>query len=361
MPLVAHRPLDSLRRIEQEGQEVLDINRAQQQDIRELHVGLLNMMPDGALQATERQFLRLIGSCNRIAQFYVHIFTVPGVPRSPEMQAYIDENYERFEDIAPKGLDALIVTGTNPVKDNLLEEEYWSHVKTVIDWADSHVTSILSSCLASHAFFKHFYNVERQRLPDKLCGVYSHRVLDKAHPLLANVNTRFDMPHSRFNDVSQQDLEAQGIPVLVASEECGVAMATSPDGFRQVYFQGHPEYDYQSLLKEYRRDLEQYFSGVSQRLPQPPHNYFSPKAEQILHQFLNDASNDMRDFPYAELAQEVDITWRDTAKGIFANWLGLVYQLTHKERSIQFMDGVNPQDPLGLLAQADKAQAQDAD
>ena len=93
MPLVAHRPLAALDRLRAEGQEILDVERAHRQDIRELHIGLLNIMPDGALKATERQFLRLIGNSNRIAQFYVHIFTVPGVPRSAEMQAYIDTHY----------------------------------------------------------------------------------------------------------------------------------------------------------------------------------------------------------------------------------------------------------------------------
>ena len=77
MPLVAHSDLPSFDRLRQEGQEVLLPGRAEKQDIRELHIGLLNMMPDAALQATERQFLRLVGSCNRIAQFYVHLFTFP--------------------------------------------------------------------------------------------------------------------------------------------------------------------------------------------------------------------------------------------------------------------------------------------
>ncbi|RKW19031.1 MAG: homoserine O-succinyltransferase, partial [Cardiobacterium sp.] len=69
MPLVAHRPLAALDRLRAEGQEILDVERAHRQDIRELHIGLLNIMPDGALKATERQFLRLIGNSNRIAQF----------------------------------------------------------------------------------------------------------------------------------------------------------------------------------------------------------------------------------------------------------------------------------------------------
>lgn len=346
MPLVAHRPMESLDRLRKEGQEVLDMYRANSQDIRELHIGLLNMMPDGALKATERQFLRLVGNCNRIAQFYVHIFTIDGVPRSAQMQNYIDNSYERFEDLAEIGLDGLIITGTNPVHQNLADEPYVKEIKKVFEWADKNVTSVLCSCLASHAAFKVFYDIDRQPLPEKLFGVFSHRILTQDHPLLYNLNTRFDMPHSRRNDVSAEALQAHGLEVLVAGEESGVALATSPDGFRQIYIQGHPEYDGQSLLKEYRRDMMLYRDGKLAQMPAMPKHYFNNRAQALLQQYLSDPDGK---FPYEALLEEVDITWRDTAKGLFANWLGLIYQLTHHDRRRQFMDGVDPKDPLRRL------------
>lgn len=348
MPVVAHRPLPSFERLRQEGQEVLDEARAHSQDIRELHIGLLNMMPDGALMATERQFLRLIGNSNRIAQFYVHIFTVDGVPRSADMQAYIDENYEKFDDLAKEGLDALIITGTNPVHANLVDEPYVDEIKRIFRWADDNVTSVLCSCLASHAAFKYFYNIDRQPLPQKLFGVFPHQVLDKKHPLLSNVNTRFDMPHSRRNDVPAEVLRAHGLRVLVAGEESGVALATSPDGFRHIYLQGHPEYDIQSLLKEYRRDAELFARGELPQPPQLPVHYFNARAQALINEYL--ASDDEDNFPYDAIAEEIDITWRDTAKAIFANWLGRVYEVTHYDRHKQFMDGIDPNNPLGYYA-----------
>ena len=66
MPLVAHTDLPTFRRLSEEGQEVLSVDRARHQDIREMHIGLLNMMPDAALEATERQFFRLVGAANSI-------------------------------------------------------------------------------------------------------------------------------------------------------------------------------------------------------------------------------------------------------------------------------------------------------
>ena len=328
MPLVAHRELESLDRLRAEGQEILDVRRASQQDIRELHIGLLNIMPDGALKATERQFLRLIGNSNRIAQFYVHIFTVPGVPRSADMQAYIDSHYENFDDLA--------------------QEAYWPHVQRVFDWADKNVTSVLCSCLASHLALQHFHGIARQRRDEKLFGVFSHRVLDRSHPMLSNINTRFDMPHSRWNGISAAQLEAHGLPVLVVGEESGVAMASSPDGFRQIYFQGHPEYDRSSLLKEFRRDVQLYSEGALPRPPKLPVHYFSPAGQRLIRDYI-ESGRPISDFPEDRLAEEIEVTWRDTAKALFANWLGLVYQLTHKERHLQYMDGIDPADPLGRL------------
>jgi len=313
MPLVAHRPLAALDRLRAEGQEILDVERAHRQDIRELHIGLLNIMPDGALKATERQFLRLIGN-------------------SP----------------AAEGLAAIIFTGTNPVHADLAQEDYWSHVQRVFDWADKNVTSVLCSCLASHLALRHFYGIPRLRRANKLFGVYSHRVLDRSHPMLTNINTRFDMPHSRWNDVGAESFAACGLPVLVAGEESGVAMASSPDGFRQIYFQGHPEYDHNSLLKEYRRDLQQYREGNSERAPYLPEHYLTPAGIRLANAYLASGAP-ISDFPEAALLEEVDVTWRDTAKALFANWLGLVYQLTHQDRRLQFMDGIAPADPLGRL------------
>ncbi len=116
MPLVAHIDLPTFQRLHEEGEEILASDRASQQDIREMHIGLLNIMPDAALEATERQFFRLVGACNQIVQFHVHPFTVAGLKRSPEAQAHIDKYYESFEQIKHDGLDALIISGANVIQ-----------------------------------------------------------------------------------------------------------------------------------------------------------------------------------------------------------------------------------------------------
>jgi homoserine O-succinyltransferase len=131
-------------------------------------------------------------------------------------------------------------------------------------------------------------------------------------------------------------------------------MAVSPDLFRSVYFQGHPEYDAISLLKEYKREVYRYLNGELDSAPPFPENYLPPAAKEVTAEFIQQATTALNDggdvppFPEAELTPHVDNTWGDTGKAIINNWLGLVYQLTNLDRKLQFMPGVDPEDPLGL-------------
>lgn len=354
MPLVAHLPLPTFDYLNQRGENILNLGHALHQDIRELHVGFLNMMPDAALEVTERQFLRLVGSSNQIAQFFVYPFTIPGLPRSGETQAYIDQYYVPFEELRQNGLDALIITGANVANPALDLEPFWEPLQEIINWASEHVTSVLCSCLATHAIVQALHCIERQRLPHKRWGVYTHRVTQADHPLLRDINTRFDVPHSRYNDVSRAQLEAAGFTILAEGDEGGVHMAVSPDQFRIVYLQGHPEYDRNSLLKEYKREVARFVDG--ERDDYPPHldNCFSPEAAAIVDEYEQIVRTGLRQgtsiplFPEQQIEPHLDNTWLDTGKSIVNNWLGMVYQLTNLDRKIPFIEGVDPHDPLGL-------------
>ena len=354
MPLVQHSDLPTFDRLREHGHEVLTLDRAVHQDIRELHIGFLNMMPDAALRATERQFIRLVGSCNRIAQFFVYPFSLSGLPRRSEALEYIDRYYSRFEDLRAQGLDALVITGANVANPSLDQEPFWDPLMEVVDWARRSVASTLCSCLATHAMLKRFYGIERRPLPEKRWGVYSHRVAVPGHPLLREINTRFDVPHSRYNDIARDQLEAAGLSVLVESEQGGVHMAVSPDHFRLIFFQGHPEYDTNSLLKEYKREVFRYLNGELPAPPPYPRHYFSDQAARTADRFVREAGAALRrdqplpDYLEAEIEPELDNTWGDTAKAIVNNWLGLVYQTTDLDRRGQYMDGIDPADPLGV-------------
>ena len=352
MPIVAHNDLPSFARLQAEGIKILPPDRALAQDIRELHIGLLNMMPDAAFTATERQFFRLIAESNPIAQFYIHPFSLPQLTHGEPIQQYIDQYYESYQQVKEQGLDALIITGVNIQGSELAGQPFWQPLIEVIDWAAEQVTSTLCSCLASHAVLQFRYGQKRQLQADKVWGVFPHTVVDTSHPLVRDVNTCFDVPHSRWNAVLPAQFAAANLPVLVASEEVGVHLATSPDGFRFVFFQGHPEYDTISLMKEYKREVFRFIHGELAEFPPFVNHYFLPKSKALLReyaQYLHTAmenNTELPAFPEELLADNLDNTWHDTAEAIVGNWIGLVYQLTNSNRCVPFMQGVDPDDPL---------------
>ncbi len=352
MPLVAHSELPTFARLRSEGEFVLPNDFAQQQEIRALHVGLLNMMPDAALAATERQFFRLIGESNQIAQFYIHPFTLPELKRGAKGRDHIGKYYEDFDALKEEGLDALIITGANVTQPDLALEPFWEPLAEVVEWAWENVTSTLCSCLATHAVLQARYGEHRRHMGEKLWGVFPHRVVDRGHPLVTGVNTRFDVPHSRYNDVSREQFERHGLRVLVESEDAGIHLGASADGFRMVFFQGHPEYDSISLLKEYKREVVRYIEGRREAYPPLPVNYLMPQAAAILDEHREQVEaavehcTEIPALPEALLLDRLDNTWHDTALAVMNNWLGAVYQLTNLDRRKQFRDSVDPSDPL---------------
>lgn len=354
MSLVAHNALPTYDRLREEGHEVLSVDRAARQDIREMHIGLLNMMPDAALEATERQFFRLVGAANPIVQFHMHPFTVRGIDRGESAARHIRTFYEDFEQVRRMGLDGLIISGANVTHPHLPFESFWEPLTEVFDWAYDHVASTLCSCLATHALIQAVHGIERTPLGYKRWGVYSHRVTEPRHPLVSTINTRFDVPHSRFNQVSRCDLERVGLKVLVESEVAGVHLAVSEDLFRVVFFQGHPEYDTISLYKEYKREVRRFLAGERSDYPPFPEHYFTEQAEAALLS-LRSLHLEGRwgegtlGFDESYLMTQIDNTWRDTAKAVFNNWLGLIYALTDQDRRRPFMPHVDPDNPLGLL------------
>lgn len=353
MPLVANSGLPAFERLREEGETVVPNDLAVRQDIRELHIGLLNMMPDKALAATERQFFRLVGESNQIAQFYMHPFTLPELARGPDATTHISQFYETFDKIKADGLDGLIITGANVTQPDLALEPFWEPLIKVIDWAYENVTSTLCSCLTTHAVMQFRYGKKRRRLPQKCWGVYPHRVMNKKHPLVAGVNTRFDVPHSRYNEVGRDQFNEAGVPVL-AESAAGVHLAVSEDLFRMIFFQGHPEYDTVSLLKEYKREIGRFLNGHRDDYPPFPEHYFALRSQAVLDEYQERvvAAKNKGDpapaFPENLVAGRLDNTWHDTAEAIINNWVGKIYQITNLDRRYPFMEGVDPNDPLGL-------------
>jgi len=349
MPLIAHSELPSFQRLKKQGEAILSKDRAEHQTIRELHIGLLNMMPDAALEATERQFFRLVGHSNQIAQFYMHPFSLSSIKRGAKATKHLKKHYKTFDEIKVQGLDALIISGAKPPQD-LKRAPFYQQLKEVVDWSYEHVTSTLCSCLATHAVMQFKYGQKRQPVGAKHWGVFPHKVVNRGHPLVKGVNTRFDIPHSRSNEISEFQFAKAEVEVL-AKSPIGVHLAVSPDLFRIVFFQGHPEYDAISLLKEYKREVALYLENNGTEYPPIPSNYLSLQSQAILEEYrtkLDSKKASIADFPETLITNKLDNTWHDSANAIINNWIGCVYQITNEDITKPFMDGIDPNNPLKL-------------
>jgi homoserine O-succinyltransferase len=337
VPLVAHSQLPAFDRISDEGTSVITSADAAGSASPRLRVGLLNLMPDPALAATERQFLRLVSSAAEHTNIWVYPFTIAAEHRSRDARWHIDHHYARWDTLRADGVDALIVTGANPARNRLALEVFWDDMIDVLDWARDNVHSVLCSCLATHAVLQHEFGVRRSLLPQKRWGVYGHDVLGE-HPLVDGLGPVVDAPHSHRYEVTAKQLQESGAHMLMDSEAAGAHMAVSDDDF-YIYFQGHPEYDAESLLKEYKREVGRFYRGERDEYPPFPENYFDEPAQDVLaeHQheieLAKSSGSEEPPFPEDDLVSHHTDTWTEAGRIIYNNWLGSVCESILPARS----------------------------
>lgn len=368
MPIVSAEGLDFTRRIKLLSSTALTHAEADADRFRTLHIGILNMMPDAALFLTERQFALPIHYASGGLKVQPHFITIPGLDRSPEMQTYVNKEYETPAQVKEHGLDGLMTTGMNlPRGVNLKDAEFYPHLTDMFDWAGENVASTLMSCMSSHAYMLHAHGIERTPLNAKRWGVYDHRVTDQFHPLTHGMDSHFDIPHSRWNEITEAQFRQAGMHILVASEEAGVHMATSADGLRTVCWQGHPEYNTVSLLKEWTRDLgnaaDARSRGENVDLPPFPEHYFSGRSLDLARAFHEKIQNGeyfdqqrkgaMPARLEAAMVDNIENRWSSSRRALFSNWLAAVLKSTHYDLKKQYDDRVDPNQVLPAPKQSD--------
>jgi homoserine O-succinyltransferase len=288
-----------------------------------LTVGLINNMPDAALQATERQFMRLLKAAAGDKRIRFHCFSLPSVQRSQTARWRIDNQYSDIADLGRLQIDGLIVTGAEPIAAHLAEEPFWRELTGMIDWAEANTRSTIWSCLAAHAAVLHLDGIERQRLAAKCSGIYDCAEVT-ANWLTEDVPLPLKIAHSRLNGLRANDLSAKNYQLLTASSEAGVDIFAKRLRSQFVFFQGHPEYDALSLEREYLRDISRYLAGERDGYPTIPVGYFDTETEDRLASFERRAKFERRPALSAELPGRTlrpDIATGTAATAIFRNWL----------------------------------------
>ena len=296
MPIMIPPDLPAARTLQEENIFVMDLDRAHSQDIRPLRILVLNLMPTKIV--TETQFARLLG--NTPLQIEMELM---GVSREPKHTAkeHMLAFYKHFDEVREQYFDGMVITGA-PVEQMAFEEvDYWEELCRIMEWSRSHVYSTLHICWGAQAALYYHYGIPKLPLPEKLFGVFPHRVTHKGSILFRGFDDVFMIPHSRHTTVDRAAIAAdKRLKILAESDEAGV-FAVSTDGGRQIFLTGHAEYDTETLEKEYLRDK-------AANLPiSVPVNYY-PGDDDSLRPVCS---------------------WRSGANLLFSNWLNyFVYQAT---------------------------------
>jgi homoserine O-succinyltransferase len=294
----------------------------------DITVGLINNMPDAAIEATERQFSELLRAAAAATSVRLVLSYLPEVPRGASAGARLAADYWPLERLLESRPDALIVTGMEPGTGPLTEAPYWGRFAQLVDWARTYTISSIWSCLAAHAAALRLDGIQRQRLEHKCFGVFEHEVL-LGHPLMSGLHSPLVTPHSRWNELPVAALRAAGYTILAGSTETGADTFAKEVGSSFVFFQGHPEYEDTTLLKEYRRDVGRFARREQAHYPGLPSGYFSESAEQLLKelrsQLLSHAGSEAyASFPAESVAASLRSCWRTGAVRIYGNWLSLI-------------------------------------
>ena len=300
MPIKIPSYLPAADTLKSENIFVITHERAVSQDIRPLRILMLNLMPTKV--ATETQLARLLG--NTPLQVEMELLMVSSHVSRNISQEHMLTFYKTFEQVKDQTFDGMVITGA-PVERLPFEEvEYWQELCEIFEWSKTHVTSTFHICWGAQAGLYYHYGIAKQALPEKLSGVYRHRVTHKGSILFRGFDDIFMVPHSRYTTVDRQAiLDEPRLKILAESDVAGI-YAVSTHGGRQVFITGHSEYDADTLLGEYLRDKR---AGLN---PKVPENYF----------------------PDDDDTRQPLCTWRSGANLLYSNWLNyFVYQATPYE------------------------------
>ena len=293
-----------------------------------LRVGLVNNMPDAAVTVTERQFGDLLQAAAPHRRVELQFFEIPEIRRSADMRAAMARRYRSIEALPDAMPDVLAVTGADPGGRPLREAVFWPGFARLVDWTVKAQRPTLWSCLAAHAAVDHLDGIVRRPLPAKLSGVYACKA-SGPDPLLQGLKDGWSVPHSRYNDVNEDELLRHGYQILSRSETVGVDAFVRRGPPLFLFQQGHPEYDGDTLALEFRRDFRAYVQGERENLPQVPAGLFAPEIEGALADLretaLRSPSPDlMRQWPVGLGAGARPPPWREPTVRLCANWLAAV-------------------------------------
>lgn len=297
MPIRIPDSLPATSVLEGENIFVMTENRAMHQDIRPLEVLLLNLMPTKIV--TETQIMRKLS--NTPLQINIELLRMRSHASKNVSEEHLETFYTDFEKVRNRHYDGLIITGA-PVESYGFEEvDYWDELCEIMEWSKTNVHSTLHICWGAQAGLYYHYGIDKYRLPKKMFGVFEHHLVKWTSPLVRGFDDVFHAPHSHYSGTSREEVEAvPELEIVAESDVAGLYLLKSTDS-RKFFVLGHPEYDTDTLAREYFRDQE---AGLGTDIP-------------------------VGYFPDDDPTRAPLSTWRSPAQLLFNNWLNYyVYQTT---------------------------------
>lgn len=295
MPIKTQNDLPAKEILEKENVFVMDENRAVHQNIRQLEIAIVNLMP--LKEETELQILRSLS--NTPLQVNVTFITTKSHESTHTSMSHLNKFYQTFDEVKNQKFDGLIITGA-PVELMEYEEvDYWDEICQIMEWSKEHAFSTLHLCWGAQAGLYYHYGIQKHVLDKKMFGVFKHYVKNRKVPLVRGFDDIFYAPHSRHTEVRKEDIEkCENLTILAESDKAGVFLVIDKTG-KQIFVMGHPEYDRLTLDSEYKRDK-------NKGLPiDVPVNYY----------------------PNDDDTQKPVLTWRSHGNILYSNWLNYyVYQ-----------------------------------
>lgn len=295
MPIKTQNDLPAKEILEKENVFVMDENRAVHQNIRQLEIAIVNLMP--LKEETELQILRSLS--NTPLQVNVTFITTKSHESTHTSMSHLNKFYQTFDEVKKQKFDGLIITGA-PVELMEYEEvDYWDEICQIMEWSKEHAFSTLHLCWGAQAGLYYHYGIQKHVLDKKMFGVFRHYVKNRKVPLVRGFDDIFYAPHSRHTEVRKEDIEkCENLTILAESDKAGIFLVIDKTG-KQIFVMGHPEYDRLTLDLEYKRDK-------NKGLPiDVPVNYY----------------------PNDDDTQKPVLTWRSHGNILYSNWLNYyVYQ-----------------------------------
>jgi homoserine O-succinyltransferase/O-acetyltransferase len=301
------------------GSSLLDLSPQHSASASTLTIGLVNNMPPAACAATERQFRRLLEEAGSSQEVVLECYRT-GIRDAAGAPADMDG-------VFGTEVDALIVTGAEPRSTNLRQEPIWPLITNIVDWATERNLPAMWSCLAAHAAVLYLDGVDRVRRDRKISGLFKGEVVAADHRLMDGVADGWTIPHSRYNDLPEERLRASGYRILVRSAEAGVDLFEKADNTAFLFLQSHPEYDADTLRREFHRDVKRFQAGERADPPAVPHAYFGSAAESPTVPtggwscVSRENVDDILTWLGRSGEQVREAPWRPAAVALFRNWL----------------------------------------